>query len=167
MKFAKIRDVKSPVRGTNRSAGIDFFVPNYSEEFLKVFREKNPTSPNCKDGFTIRAHKRVLIPAGIKTAVPEGHALFVNNKSGVASKKGIIFGANLIDEDYEGELHLSVINTDSQDVIVNWGEKLVQMVLLEVNYENAEECSIEELNTIFESRNSERGSGGFGSTGTN
>lgn len=41
MKFAKIRDVKSPCRGTSKSAGIDFFVPNYSEEFLKVFLKKN------------------------------------------------------------------------------------------------------------------------------
>jgi dUTP pyrophosphatase len=166
MKYAKIRDVKSPCRGTSKSAGIDFFVPNYSEEFLKVFLEKN-SCPNNKEGFTIRAHKRVLIPAGIKAAIPAGYALFVNNKSGVATKKGLIFGANLLDEDYEGEFHISVINTDSQDVQVNWGEKLVQMVLLEVNYENAEECSIEELQEIFKSRNSERGEGGFGSTGIN
>ena len=42
MKFAKIRDVKSPCRGTKKSAGIDFFVPSYSEDFLKVFQEKIP-----------------------------------------------------------------------------------------------------------------------------
>lgn len=167
MKYAKVRDVKSPCRGTKKSAGIDFFVPNYSEEFLKVFQEKNPVCLNDNEGFTIRAHKRALIPAGIKAAIPAGYALFVNNKSGVATKKGLIFGANLLDEDYEGEFHISVINTDSQDVQVKWGEKLVQMVLLEVNYENAEECSIEELQEIFKSRNSERGEGGFGSTGTN
>ena len=42
LKYTKIRDVKSPVRGTAEAAGIDFFVPNYNIEFARAFREKNP-----------------------------------------------------------------------------------------------------------------------------
>lgn len=168
MKFAKIRDVKSPCRGTSKSAGIDFFVPNYSEEFLKIFQEKNPNCPFRKqDYFVIRPHEMVLIPSGVKCAIPEGFGLFVNNKSGVATKKGLTFMANVIDEDYEGEIHISLLNTTDEPISVFWGEKIVQMVLIEMNYELPEECSIEELQKIFKSRNSERGEGGFGSTGTN
>ena len=165
MFFAKIRDVKSPCRGTNRAAGIDFFIPNYSEDFIKVFREKNPLSPNDTVGFIVRPHSRVLIPSGIKCAVPEGYGLFVDNKSGVATKKGLTFMARTIDEDYEGELHISLLNTSVDPVKILWGEKIVQMILIEMNYELPEECSIEELQDIFKSRNSERGSSGFGSTG--
>ena len=166
MKYAKIRDVKSPCRGTSKSAGIDFFVPNYSEEFLKVFIEKNPACPNDNEGFYVRPHSRVLIPSGIKCAVPEGYGLFVDNKSGVSTKKGLTFMARTIDEDYEGELHISLLNTADDPVKILWGEKIVQMILIEMNYELPEECSIEELQDIFKLRNSERGEGGFGSTGT-
>jgi dUTP pyrophosphatase len=167
MKFAKIRDVKSPCRGTKKSAGIDFFVPNYSEDFLKVFQKKNPTCPNDKEGFFVRPHTMVLIPSGIKCAVPEGYGLFVDNKSGVSTKKGLTFMARTIDEDYEGELHISLLNATNDAVKILWGEKIVQMILIEMNYELPEECTIEELQEIFKSRNSERGEGGFGSTGTN
>lgn len=165
MKYAKIRDVKSPVRGTSKAAGIDFFVPEYGEEFIKVFEEKNSAMPHNRDGFTIRAHQTVLIPSGIKCAVPEGYALVVQNKSGVASKKKLTYMANVIDEDYEGELHISLLNTSDDDVKVSWGEKIVQMVLIEMNYELPEECSLIDLEEIFAKRESERGEGGFGSTG--
>ena len=53
MKFAKVRDVKSPVRGTAKSAGIDFFVPNDCQ-VIKLFPQRD-----------------VLIPSGIKAAIPE------------------------------------------------------------------------------------------------
>lgn len=165
MKFAKIRDVKSPVRGTDKSAGIDFFVPNYSEDFVKVFREKNPQCPNNEEGFVIRAHKRVLIPAGIKVRIPDNTALVAFNKSGVFSKKGLSVGACVVDADYTGELHISMFNSDDTDVKVAWGEKIVQFILLPVLFPEISECDSEEL--LYENFESDRGSGGFGSTGTN
>lgn len=164
MFFTKIRDVKSPCRGTSKSAGIDFFVPNYSKEFLKVFLEKN-TCPNDEHGFIIKPHQRVLIPSGIKCAVPEGYGLFVDNKSGVSTKKGLTFMARVIDEDYQGEIHISLLNTSEDPTKVLWGEKIVQMILMPVFYDSLEECSMSYLSNIFSLRNTERGEGGFGSTG--
>jgi len=162
MKYTKIRDVKSPTRGTSQSAGIDFYVPN-------DFNHNYPLS--------IPPGGRALIPSGIKVNVPTGFALIAFNKSGVASKTGLIVGACVVDEDYQGEIHLNVINTtqpfeiydadghystDSGYVTINPGEKLVQFILLPVNYEIPVEVAIDEL---YE-ESSERGEGGFGSTGT-
>jgi dUTP pyrophosphatase len=143
MKVQRIRDVKLPSRGTSASAGIDFFVPN-------DFEPK-----------TLKIGEHTLIPSGVKVQVPEGHAMVAFNKSGVATKNGLIVGACVVDEDYEGEVHLHVINVTDGEVAINPGMKLTQFVLLPVNYSTPEEVY------QLESRNTERGSGGFGSTGIN
>lgn len=145
MKITKVRDVKTPTRGTSKSAGIDFFVPN---DF--------PGSHSLAPGQSIN------IPSGVHVKVPEGHALVVMNKSGVALKKGLQVGACVIDEDYQGEVHIHVTNVSWEVTNVNPGEKLVQMLLIPVLY--AEVCSVETLEDLY-TEVSERGQGGFGSTG--
>jgi len=161
MKYTKIRDVKSPGRGTPQSAGIDFYIPN----------DFNSGMPRA-----IPPGGKALIPSGIKVNVPSGHALIAFNKSGVASKTGLIVGACVVDEDYQGEIHLNVINTNqpfeiydadghysttSGYVTINPGEKLVQFILLPVNYEIPVEV---EMGELYE-ESTVRGEGGFGSTG--
>ena len=141
MKIQKIRNVKTPGRGTSQSAGIDFYVP---EEFT--------TS-------VLQPGESVLIPSGIKVQVPTGYMLTAFNKSGVATKQGLSIGACVVDEDYEGEIHLHLINTSNFNTLVEPGKKIAQFILIPVNYENVE--VVEEL----ESRNTQRGAGGFGSTG--
>lgn len=141
MKIQKIRDVKTPGRGTPQSAGIDFYVP---EEFT--------TS-------VLQPGESILIPSGIKVQVPTGYMLTAFNKSGVATKQGLSIGACVVDEDYEGEIHLHLINTSNFNTLVEPGKKIAQFILIPVNYENVE--VVEEL----ESRNTQRGAGGFGSTG--
>ena len=143
MKVTRVKDVKLPTRGTPQSAGIDFFVPN-------SFKTKS-LGPGHK----------AFIPSGIKADVPPGHALIAFNKSGVALKKNLFVGACVVDEDYQGELHLHVVNVGSEAVKIEPGEKLVQLVLVPVFYDTIEEVKQEEL---F-STTTERGSGGFGSTG--
>lgn len=141
MKVQKVRNVKTPNRGTSVSAGIDFYVP---EDFETT---------------TLNPGQSVLIPSGIKAQVPRGYALIAFNKSGVATKQGLSVGACVVDEDYEGEIHLHMINTSDKEQVVATGQKLVQFVLVPVSYFDVEE--VEEL----QSRNTERGAGGFGSTG--
>lgn len=161
MKYIKIRDVKSPTRGTPQSAGIDFYIPN-----------------DWNDGKTyeLGPGERLLIPSGLKLKVPEGNALIAFNKSGVATKTGIIVGACVVDEDYQGEIHLSIINTnqpkeywkdgywatDSGYVEIEPGTKLMQFIAVPINYVHLEE--VFSINDLFPEE-SERGSGGFGSTG--
>ena len=88
-------------------------------------------------------------------------ALIAFNKSGVALKKNLFVGACVVDEDYQGEIHLHVVNVGTQSITIEGGEKLVQLVLLPVFYDTIEELKQEE----WFSTTTERGAGGFGSTG--
>ena len=145
MKIAKIRDVKTPTRGTQGSAGIDFYVPN---DYPNSLRRVAPG-------------ERFFIPSGIKANVPEGYALIAMNKSGVALKKGLMVGACVVDSDYQGEIHLHLVNTSNDDVTIEAGEKLTQFLLIPVDH-----CVVNVVNEsdLF-SHESDRGAGGFGSTG--
>ena len=142
IKVSKIRDVKTPTRGTPGSAGIDFYVP---------------------EGFNneIQPGEDVCIPSGVRVNVPAGHALVAFNKSGVALKKNLTVGACVVDEDYQGEIHLHLINVGTKTVYLSPGEKITQFLLVPVKYP---EVSIVEDNDLFDSE-TERGAGGFGSTG--
>lgn len=144
MKITKVREVRTPERGTSRSAGIDFFIP---EEF-------NPCMLN--PGQTVK------IPSGIHAKVPEGYALIAFNKSGVATKKVLQVGACVVDEDYQGEIHLNVTNIGDQPQVLIPGDKLVQMILIEVLY--ADISVVESLEDLYSGEITERGDGGFGST---
>lgn len=150
MKFTKVRDVKSPTRGTSMSAGLDFYVPNDVE----TYGEKAIHLPPGDS---------ILIPSGIHVNIPKGYALIAMNKSGVATRKGLVVGACVIDEDYQGEVHLHVINSSRTISLIEPGEKLVQMLLVPVSYVLPTE--VESLSDLYSSE-TERGSGGFGSTGT-
>ena len=86
------------------------------------------------------------------------------NNSGIATKKGLIVGACVVDEDYQGEIHLHVINASNERVSIEPGEKLVQMLLIPVFYDILEEVNSEE--ELFGGEQTDRGQGGFGSTGT-
>ena len=143
MKISKVREVKTPTRGTEKSAGIDFFVPFGISE-------------------TLAPGSSCLIPSGIKANVPENHALVAFNKSGVAVKKSLHVGACVVDEDYQGEIHINLTNVGNETVQIESGEKIIQFVLVPVSYN---EVQLVGEGDLFES-NTQRGSGGFGSTGT-
>ena len=99
MKICKVRNVKTPQRGTEESAGIDFFVP-----------DDYPTNL-C----SIQPGERFFIPSGFKANVPTGYALIAFNKSGVALNKGLMVGASVVDSDYQGEIHLHLVNTSAKN----------------------------------------------------
>jgi len=141
MKISKIRKVKTPTRGTEQSAGLDFYIP---DDF-----DLKRLAPGMS----------VCIPSGIKANVPAGYALIAFNKSGVALKKGLQVGACVVDEDYQGEIHLHLMATKSTEL--KPGEKIVQFVLLPVNYSTVSVVPEEDLFV----EQTERGAGGFGSTG--
>ena len=143
MKIAKTRNVKTPNRGTPESAGLDFFVP---EDFEQI---------------DLPPGNSVFIPSGIKADVPQGHALIAFNKSGVALKKNLSIGACVVDEDYQGEIHLHLYNFGTSTTSISPGEKLIQMVLVPVLYENVD---VVDESQLFANETT-RGSGGFGSTG--
>jgi deoxyuridine 5'-triphosphate nucleotidohydrolase len=157
MKIAKIRNVKTPSRGTALSAGIDFYIPEDLGWEVK----------------TLRFGESMLFPSGIIAKLPKGYALIALNKSGIATKKGLQvkactiaddlqIGACVVDEDYQDEIHIHVTNTNQTETHIKAGEKIIQFVLVPVFYDTIEVVNADEL---FEEV-SERGSGKFGSTGT-
>ena len=103
---------------------------------------------------------RELVPTGISIAIPDGYAGFIQPRSGLALKHGVtvLNTPGLIDSGYRGELKVLLINTDpSTDFEVTKGERIAQLVIQA--YETVEFVEVTEL------PDSERGEGGFGSTG--
>ncbi len=103
---------------------------------------------------------RALISTGIAIAIPEGYAGFVQPRSGLAAKHGVtcLNTPGLIDSGYRGELKVLLINTDPETPFeVVKGERIAQLVIQRV--ESVEFNEVEQLD------DSDRGSGGFGSTG--
>jgi dUTP pyrophosphatase len=142
MNVTRIRDVKLPTRGTEQSAGIDFYVPSdFQPRVLKPGDD-------------------VLIPSGIQADVPAGFMLTAFNKSGVSTKKKLMVGAEVVDEDYQGEIHLHLFNNGRTPTLISPGDKIVQFILIPVNYEGINEVEPHELYKEL----TKRGAGGFGST---
>lgn len=103
---------------------------------------------------------RALVPTGLAISIPEGYAGFVQPRSGLALKHGVtcLNTPGLIDSGYRGELKVILVNTDSaQSYEVKKGERIAQLVIQEVAQTRLKE--VDELPP------SDRGEGGFGSTG--
>jgi dUTPase len=165
-------DVKAPIRD-NGNAGIDFFIPNYNKTFAEAFNAKN--NPNQAylstdiDGIgiiRIMPHGRVNIPSGIRSFISPNVALEAQNKSGIASKYGLVYGASVVDANYQGIIHISLINTTSQVIELPFGMKAVQFLPRLIDISSIEvynDMSFDEFYKDFEFSN--RGEGAFGSTG--
>lgn len=185
MKFSKTRQVKSPQRGTTRSAGIDFFVPTFNKKLITDLLLKNEhlsTLINQELSYvvdktiTLMPQHRILIPSGIHvnfteeesdlkdaTNIHMGLSLNAANKSGIGSKKGLTYLACIVDSDYEGEIHINLVNTGTYPVQISEGEKIIQFLLQPVFYSSIDEVAFEDL---YINSTSQRGIGGFGSTNT-
>ena len=143
--FTKTKDVKNPVRGHETDAGIDFFVPN---DFGVV---------------TLKPGQDILIDAGVRVIVPKGYALIFKEKSGVSTKRKLTIGACVVDSDYRGNVHLHLFNNGTTVQSIEAGDKITQGLIVPVSLCQTEEISAE----VYEKYcNTERGEGGFGSTGT-
>lgn len=101
-----------------------------------------------------------LVPVGIAIALPAGYEAQVRPRSGLAAKKGIscVNTPGTIDADYRGEIRVNLINHGNEDFVVNRGERIAQMIIAPVTHAVwTVESELDET---------ERGTGGFGSTGT-
>lgn len=171
LAFCKIRKVKSPTRAHEFDAGIDFFVPeDLTEEIMKSKFETSGSFPETvvnEDGiikdFKLKPGDSVLIPSGIKMKVPAGYMLQFNNKSGIATKRGLMVGASVVDIGYEGECHINLYNVSRHDAVISAGDKICQGILVKVGFQIPVEAENEE--DLYGTERSERGAGGFGSSG--
>jgi dUTP pyrophosphatase len=165
LEFCKVRNVKSPVRGTDAAAGIDLFVPN--DLVAKDIMEKNPFGGirlNNKE-ILVDPHARVKIPCGIHFKIDRGWALIASDKSGVSTKTGLCAIAGIIDSDYQGEVHICLVNTNRDCVTIDYGMKILQLLLVPVALTYPVEVS--SLDALYGNVQTQRGNRGFGDgTGT-
>ncbi len=105
--------------------------------------------------------ERTLVPTGIAIKLPGAeYGAFIFARSGLAVKKGITLSncVGVVDSDYTGEIKVGIINLSQENYTLEPGERIAQMVIMPVNQVN--------FNVVDELDATERGSGGFGSTGT-
>jgi len=107
----------------------------------------------------IAPHFYQLLPTGLRVAIPVGYEIQVRPRSGLALKKGIsvLNTPGTIDPGYRGEIGVILINHDNTQVYIKPGDRIAQIVLKKVEYIDWEE--------VDELPSTDRGQGGFGSTG--
>ena len=113
-----------------------------------------------EQSITLAPLERALVPTGLFVELPEGYEMQIRPRSGLAAKHGItvLNTPGTIDADYRGEIKVILVNLSNEPFIINPGERIAQMVV--ARYEKVEWNEVESLDTT------ERGAGGFGSTGT-
>jgi dUTP pyrophosphatase len=130
----------TPFYATEKSAGMDI-------------------KANIEEPIVLRPLQRAMVPTGLYIALPEGTEAQIRPRSGLAAKHGItvLNTPGTIDADYRGEIKVILVNLSNDDFTINPGERIAQMVV--ARYEKVEWDSVEVLDET------ERGTGGFGSTG--
>lgn len=142
------------------------------EDSLKIYkRSSNATIPTrgsalaagydiySSESATVPAHGQALVSTDISIIVPLGTYGRVAPRSGLAVKHGISTGAGVIDADYRGEVKVVLFNHSEKDFKIEKGDRIAQLVLEKIVSAEIQEISLEELDST------ERGAGGFGSTG--
>ena len=108
---------------------------------------------------TLQPMDRAMIPTGLFIELPEGFEAQIRPRSGLAAKKGItvLNAPGTIDADYRGEVKVILVNLSKEEFVIGDGERVAQMVI--ARHEQAS------WNPVTELMETERGAGGFGSTG--
>jgi len=132
------RDLPLPNRQTPQSSGLDL---------------------HARIDATIQKGERVLVPTGIRIALPFGYEAQIRPRSGLALKYGItmVNAPGTIDADYRGEVGVILINFGNEDFHIRRGDRIAQMVIAKV-----EMIEFEEVASLPDTI---RGAGGYGSTG--
>ena len=140
------------VKIVNKSA---YPVPAYATELSAGMALK----ANITEPVTIASLERAMIPTGIYIELPEGYEAQIRPRSGLAAKFGVTVAnaPGTVDADYRGEVKVILVNLSKDPFVINPGERIAQMVI--AKYEKIEWEEVEELG------DTERGDGGFGSTG--
>ena len=114
---------------------------------------------NISEAITLKPLERVIVKTGLFIALPIGFEAQVRPRSGLAAKKGItvLNSPGTVDADYRGEIGVILVNLSKQDFVINDGERIAQLVIAK-----HERINWQEVTVLSET---ERGAGGFGSTG--
>jgi len=129
-------DAQLPTRGSDGAAGYDL-----------------QSIESC----VILPGKRAVVATGISLELPHGVYGRIAPRSGLAVKHGIQVGAGVVDSDYRGEVKVVLFNHDSNPYLIKSGYRIAQLIM--------ERCETPEVEEIFDTSDTQRGEGGFGSTG--
>lgn len=115
---------------------------------------------NITEPITLKSLERAIVPTGIFIELPVGYEAQVRPRSGLAAKKGItvLNAPGTVDADYRGEVGVILVNLSAENFTIENGERIAQMVI--AKHERAEWVKVDSLSET------DRGAGGFGSTGT-
>lgn len=163
IKAKRLSDTaKLPTYGSEKAACADLYADLRVDKCIDL----NPAnvdfkhmeySGDCFDRVHIAPHETIKLPTGWAFQPPEGYMLQILQRSGLASK-GLIPLGGILDEDYTGEVIVIMLNTTDKYLSINNGDRIAQMAIRP--YYQGE---FEEVDKLDET---ERGDGGFGSTGT-
>ena len=114
---------------------------------------------NINESITLKPLERAIVKTGLFIALPVGFEAQVRPRSGLAAKKGItvLNSPGTVDADYRGEIGVILVNLSNDDFVINDGERIAQLII--AKHERANWIEVDILSET------ERGSGGFGSTG--
>jgi dUTP pyrophosphatase len=141
IKIVNKSNNKLPEYSTEQSAGVDL-------------------RANILKKINLKPLERTLVPTGLFIELPDGYEAQIRPRSGLATKKGItvLNTPGTIDADYRGEIMVILINLSNENVEINNGDRICQMVI-----NRHEKASFEEVKVLKETK---RGKGGFGHTGS-
>lgn len=146
MKILKLfPEAKTPIRSTSEAAGLDLFA-----------REATQVPGSVSEAGRV-AIGRALIPTGIAVAIPSGCVGRIGSRSGLSVKHNIEVGAGWIDPDYRGEVMVELKNFGAETFHVEQGARIAQLFVLK-----GADVNVEIVDSLPQT---ERSSGGFGSTG--
>ncbi|XP_061036324.1 deoxyuridine 5'-triphosphate nucleotidohydrolase, mitochondrial isoform X3 [Eubalaena glacialis] len=159
LRFVRLSEhATAPTRGSERAAGYDLyrFIPR-TGNFQKGPNMKKQGC--CAYDYTVPPMEKALVKTDIQIALPSGCYGRVAPRSGLAAKHFIDVGAGVIDEDYRGNVGVVLFNFGKEKFEVKKGDRIAQLICERIFYPEIEEVQVLD--------DTERGSGGFGSTGNN
>lgn len=128
-------------------------------EYETLFSAGMDLRANIDEPIVMKPMERKLVPTGLYISLPEGFEAQVRPRSGLAIKKGItvLNAPGTIDADYRGEICVILINLSDVEFVIQDGDRIAQMII--ARHERAEWNEVDSLDET------QRGAGGFGSTG--
>ena len=146
LEYSMREGAKAPTRANPSDAGLDVY-----------YCPKDPSISAA----SIKPGDNMVLPTGLSFGVPHGYMLQVCNRSSMGAKHSLVVGAHIVDSGYDGEIFVNLQNISLSSSKVLPGQKIAQAVLVPILMPSLQEV---EEDSVYESP-TQRGDGGFGSTG--
>ena len=151
MKIMLDEGAKMPTRAHEFDAGLDLYAPK-----IASVRGCKYTAPIYGHGYGLVGVGQRVIDTGVHVEIPEGYVGFIKSKSGLMVNNGLLTDGT-IDAHYTGSIKVKLFNTSPKDYKINAGDKIAQLVIVPF--------LLPELEVVDHLEETDRGDGGFGSTG--